>query len=521
MRLAAPAARRLLRAALRAAPYVALAVAVALIASEAWARPGGGSSYSGGSSSRSSSSGGSSGSSDGGIIELLIYLCIRHPSIGFPLLIAFVVFVVVKNRMKGKGGNWSTMADANTSMRAASAGAPHHAAPRRAPSLDVVQSIDPTFSRVVFEDFLYSLYAEVHRTRGAASAPAAPGAPPPPTLDRLSAYLSPAAAQALMQQPRGEVHAVIVGAMRVLSATASPAVGAQVEVEFEANCTEAGRGVYVVERWLLARKPGARSRTPDRVRLLGCPGCGAPQEALFAGTCRHCGRTVNDGSFDWLVQGVRVVQREQRPPMLTSHAEEQGTNLPTVVDPRANAGVEALRAKDPAFDFTQFQHRVALVFDQFQIAWSSRNLAQMRPFLSDALFSTQEYYVAAYVAQRLRNVSERARITNMVLAKVASDAYFDAITVRVWATGLDYTVTDEGKLVSGSKSRERAYSEYWTFIRGTHRKGPAKTELNCANCGAPLNVNMTGHCTYCKVKVTTGDFDWVLSRIEQDESYAG
>ena len=32
---------------------------------------------------------------------------------------------------------------------------------------------------------------------------------------------------------------------------------------------------------------------------------------------------------------------------------------------------------------------------------------------------------------------------------------------------------------------------------------------------------MAGVCTYCQVKVTTGDFDWVLSRIEQDEVYAG
>ena len=68
---------------------------------------------------------------------------------------------------------------------------------------------------------------------------------------------------------------------------------------------------------------------------------------------------------------------------------------------------------------------------------------------------------------------------------------------------------------------ERAYTEYWTLIRGTHRRGPTRTDLACSNCGAPLDVNMAGHCKYCSQKVTTGDFDWVLSRIEQDEVYAG
>ena len=32
---------------------------------------------------------------------------------------------------------------------------------------------------------------------------------------------------------------------------------------------------------------------------------------------------------------------------------------------------------------------------------------------------------------------------------------------------------------------------------------------------------MAGQCGYCSSRVTTGDFDWVLSRIEQDDSYTG
>jgi hypothetical protein len=32
---------------------------------------------------------------------------------------------------------------------------------------------------------------------------------------------------------------------------------------------------------------------------------------------------------------------------------------------------------------------------------------------------------------------------------------------------------------------------------------------------------MAGECEYCAARVTTGDFDWVLSRIEQDETYQG
>jgi Tim44-like domain len=493
-------------------------VAILLVAVTAAARPGGGSSYSGGSRSsggRSSgsgsySSGGGGGGGDGGaFVELLVWLCIQHPAVGIPVVLIVLGFVVFRKITRGNQTDWTS---------GGTSGVPSYQPPYVPPiedyvpppvSLDVLRSADPSFSRVVLEDFLYSLYAEVHRARGARA------------LDRLSAYLSPHAAQILQQGTRGPVDAVIVGAMRVLEASATPQSGARLVIEFESNYSEAGRGCYVVEQWTLVRGPSAKSRTPERVRVLGCPNCGAPQEQLFSGTCRHCQRVVNDGSFDWTVQAVQVLQREERPPILGSSAEEQGTDEPTIRDPGMPTAIAALRAKDSAFDVAQFQGRVGLVFQQFQVAWSGRNLAQMRPFLSDALFTTQQYWVSAYIAQRLRNVTDGAHITKLELVKVASDAFYDAITVRLFASGLDYTVSDDGRHVSGSRSKPRAYSEYWTFIRGTNRKGPTRTDLACSNCGAPLSVNMVGQCTYCKVKVTTGDFDWVLSRIEQDESYTG
>lgn len=42
-----------------------------------------------------------------------------------------------------------------------------------------------------------------------------------------------------------------------------------------------------------------------------------------------------------------------------------------------------------------------------------------------------------------------------------------------------------------------------------------------SNCGYSLKVGMMGKCSSCDTKITNGDFDWVLSMIEQDESYTG
>jgi hypothetical protein len=114
-------------------------------------------------------------------------------------------------------------------------------------------------------------------------------------------------------------------------------------------------------------------------------------------------------------------------------------------------------------------------------------------------------------------------IVETVIAKVVRDRHYDAVTFRVWAAGRDSTVRQAtGDVVAGNPHSDRAYSEYWTLIRGAGVRGAPRTDPNCPNCGASLDqVNMAGECEHCGAKITRGGFDWVLSKIEQDDSYSG
>ena len=138
------------------------------------------------------------------------------------------------------------------------------------------------------------------------------------------------------------------------------------------------------------------------------------------------------------------------------------------------------------------------------------------------LFRSLGYWVEAYKRQGLRNKLENMRITRREIAKLTRDKYYDAITIRIWGTGKDTVVRAEsGDHVRGSRLRERAYSEYWTLIRSATRKGAPTTKPACSNCGAPLQINMAGECEHCNAYLAAGEFDWVLSKVEQDDSYRG
>ena len=175
--------------------------------------------------------------------------------------------------------------------------------------LDRLRSIDPDFSVILFEDFVYALYTEVHSARGTAR------------LETLSPFLSAATRQQLEQLGAASVTTVVVGAMTYHSVDISPAVGARVVLQLEANYTEGTQSYWTLEHWEVARGPGARSRPPERTRVFACPSCGAPLERVVGGTCQYCRQVVNTGAFDWIVNSVRIVTREPRPPMLTGNGE--------------------------------------------------------------------------------------------------------------------------------------------------------------------------------------------------------
>jgi predicted lipid-binding transport protein (Tim44 family) len=191
------------------------------------------------------------------------------------------------------------------------------------------------------------------------------------------------------------------------------------------------------------------------------------------------------------------------------------------VDPGAAARLAELVERDPESTEHALRGRIELVFASLQRGWSARDLGLIRPFVTDNLFQYFGYWIDLYQQQRARNVTENARITHLVVANVLSDAVYDAVTVRLFATGLDYTLSDDGQLLSGNRGSERAYTEYWTLVRGRAAHGRPRAEPVCPCCGAPLRIAMAGNCEYCQARVVSGDFDWVLSRIEQDEAYGG
>jgi predicted lipid-binding transport protein (Tim44 family) len=498
------------------------------LASVGIARTGGGSHSASSHSASSSHSGGSFGGGGGfgGLIVLLIIA-----------LIAFYIFRRMRNSPGGQALGGSPQAQAAIATLGSVIGASNLAkialgdagsgsgSPvfRRPlpPGLDAIRALDPGFEMETFlqraEMTFFLVKRGVQKNDAAAVRP------------YLNDGVFNAVSQSIVQSKARHAHALLeslnVRGLAVEDAQCNPQ-GQSIVVHFDlvyraktlndANQTLADEGEdrRHAERWVFGRGPAARTALNGGVIAARCPACGAELRLALDGTCAHCKASVTNGSVDWVVVDVQ-------PASYVGYSADSslGFAAPSVAE-----GIATLTAADKDFSMGIFEKRVKTAFLALQDAWCKQNLDAGRAFMSPGAYFSWSAQLETMAAEGRRNVMENIAVTAVQPVRIIHGRVFDDLTVRISAAAADYEIDANNKIVFGDRS-VRPFMEDWTFQRSvgvaTSNK-PGTLENTCPSCGAPVALTQIGECRYCKAAVTSGKFDWVVSRIDQeDEGSAG
>jgi predicted lipid-binding transport protein (Tim44 family) len=267
------------------------------------------------------------------------------------------------------------------------------------------------------------------------------------------------------------------------------------------------------ERWTFARSATARTPVGGGVVASRCPACGAELQLTLDGACAHCRAPVTNGTVDWVVSEVQSA----------AYVGYSSDSSLAVAAATVAEGVAGLQVADPSFSLDAFQTRVKGAFLALQDAWCRQNLDSGRAYLSPGAYFAWRAQLDALAAEKRRNVMENLEVRSIQPIQVIHGRVFDDLTVRINAAAADYEVDADGRTVFGDRS-VRPFTEDWTFQRSVGAltlNKPGTLENNCPCCGAPVSLNQIGECRYCKAAVASGKFDWVVSRIEQDDGLAG
>ncbi len=185
----------------------------------------------------------------------------------------------------------------------------------------------------------------------------------------------------------------------------------------------------------------------------------------------------------------------------------------------ALAPLDSYREADPAFSEEMLRDWVATAYVRLQRAWQLRDLSSVRPLLSDELAARTETQLDAYRQAGRTNMIDRIAVLEVAFLGWRRDGDRDVIVARVCARIRDWQVDDRtGAVIAGDPSRDKVMQYLWTLGRSagvrTESEEPGVVADVCPNCGAPLNLNRSAVCEYCRSVIRSSRYDWVLTSVE-------
>ena len=392
--------------------------------------------------------------------------------------------------------------------------------------IQTLKEHDPNFSKVLFIDFVCLLYHKFYSFRG---------------TDKFS-LLMPFISKVIVDQTshnvfyrQQSIRDIVIGKAKIINIMDWERTN-NILIEFESNLTlhdlKTKEKVRLINReaWLFGRKAGLLSPQPEQMRTLSCPSCGAPADFTDAGECQYCHSFIQAGEQQWQVVKIDIIDSQQfQTEDPGGYVEEVGTDFPTYIQAGLKIYENEFLQKHELSDwysfFTQFSEQVVKpYFLATYAAWSKGEWNKARHLVSDRLYESNGFWMDEYARLGWQNSLENINIQMIEISRIDLDKFYDSLTVRVFASCLDYTIDKRGQVIGGSIKKPRQFSEYWTFIRtaGVKKIDNEYDLKSCPSCGAPADkVGQTGVCGYCGSKITEGHFSWVLAVITQDEVYEG
>lgn len=164
--------------------------------------------------------------------------------------------------------------------------------------------------------------------------------------------------------------------------------------------------------------------------------------------------------------------------------------------------------------------RRAAVFLAVQQAWSNGDMTPVCRHLSDGVFERFQTLLAMNKADGKVNVVSDVSITGCEIAYEGQDGAWERADLRISAGCVD--VYYDSKTQRKDKGGQTWFTEYWGFLRRTGAKapGPDLPEQACPNCGASVPASRAAVCAHCKSWLNSGEHDWVLAEITQQDEWS-
>lgn len=176
--------------------------------------------------------------------------------------------------------------------------------------------------------------------------------------------------------------------------------------------------------------------------------------------------------------------------------------------------LDNLVKQDSEFSESKFKSKVENEFIQIMLSMVSRKTLQVKHFVNDEVYERIINKIKNDVDNGRIQIYDELNVAGVELTNIEELEDRFKINVTVHSKALNYYLSlATRKYLSGNNSSrtDRDYHLVFEKIKDNKSLGAAR---RCPACGANLDVNKTGVCTYCGTILKLENYDWVITSMD-------
>ena len=175
--------------------------------------------------------------------------------------------------------------------------------------------------------------------------------------------------------------------------------------------------------------------------------------------------------------------------------------------------IDDLIKKDSSFSESGFISKVDNTYVMLLTAIMTGNMDRVKHKISEDIYNKYKSYVDDLSSKNEKQMygEPNVKSTSIISINENDDSYI--IDVELISRYLDYIIdTNTHNMVSGNNDTRVEKSHILTFTKKKNAKKEGAVR-KCPGCGASIDANSSGICSYCGTPYDTATYDWVLTKI--------
>lgn len=170
---------------------------------------------------------------------------------------------------------------------------------------------------------------------------------------------------------------------------------------------------------------------------------------------------------------------------------------------------------DKDFSVERFKSYASNLFIQITLAIMGKKLNKVKHFISNELEEKYQKKINSLNENGYIQIYDELNVSEIKFINVCINNNSYKIKINLFSKSMNYIVDSSTKEFITGNNQYRTTKRYvLTFEKRKDSKLQSENRV-CPNCGANIDVNYNGECSYCGSIYNLEDFNWILVDIKE------